>query len=180
MTQRERSYDDKIDTNRDANRDPITGAAGSHPVGTGIGALAGGVAAGAAAGTVAAGPIGTAIGAAVGAVVGGLAGKGIAEMIDPTAEDAYWRENYSDREYTKGASYDEFGPAYRYGVSSYSAYPDRQFEDIEPDLRREWPTARGSSRLEWDRARLAAKDSWQRVSDAVERAVPGDSDRDGK
>ena len=180
MTQRERSYDDKIDTNRDANRDPITGAAGSHPVGTGIGALAGGVAAGAAAGTVAAGPIGTAIGAAVGAVVGGLAGKGIAEMIDPTAEDAYWRENYSDREYTKGASYDEFGPAYRYGVSSYSEYPDRRFEDIEPDLRREWPTARGSSRLEWDRARLAAKDSWQRVSDAVERAVPGDSDRDGK
>jgi len=180
MTQRERSYDDKIDTNRDANRDPITGAAGSHPVGTGIGALAGGVAAGAAAGTVAAGPIGTAIGAAVGAVVGGLAGKGIAEMIDPTAEDAYWRENYADRPYTQGASYDEFGPAYRYGVSSYSEYPDRRFEDIEPDLRREWPNARGTSRLEWDRARLAAKDSWQRVSDAVERAVPGDSDHDGK
>ena len=43
---------------RDENRDPITGAPGAHPVGTGIGAAAGGVAAGAAAGTVAAGPIG--------------------------------------------------------------------------------------------------------------------------
>jgi len=29
---------------------------------------------------------------AVGAVVGGLAGKGVAEMIDPTAEEAYWRK----------------------------------------------------------------------------------------
>src|SRR4051812_26680344 len=68
---------------RDANADPITGAPGAHPVGTGIGAAAGGIAAGAAIGTVA-GPIGTAIGAAVGAVVGGLAGKGVAERIDPT------------------------------------------------------------------------------------------------
>ena len=175
MSQRQRGYDERTD----ANRDPITGAPGSHPVGTGVGAVAGGIAAGAAAGTVV-GPVGTAIGAAVGAVVGGLAGKGIAEMIDPTAEDAYWRENYADRPYTEGGSYDEFGPAYRYGVSSYSEYPDRRFEDIEPDLRRNWPAARGTSRLEWDRARLAAKDSWQRVSDAVERAIPGDSDRDGK
>ena len=72
--------------NRDANPDPITGAPGSHPVGTGIGAaaggaagVAGGMAAGAAAGTAGAGPIGGAVGAAVGAVVGGLAGKGVAE-----------------------------------------------------------------------------------------------------
>ena len=181
----ERDRDNKID-GPDANPDPITGAPGAHPVGTGVGA-AGGGAAGAAAGAAIgaamsgpAAPIGAVVGAVAGAVAGGLAGKGVAEAVNPTAEDAYWRENYSDREYTKGASYDEFGPAYRYGVSSYSEYPDRRFEDIEPDLRREWPTARGSSRLEWDRARLAAKDSWQRVSDAVERAVPGDSDRDGK
>jgi uncharacterized protein (TIGR02271 family) len=68
-----------------ANRDPITGTPGAHPVGTGVGAVAGGVAAGAAVGTVA-GPIGTAVGAAVGAVAGGLAGKGVAEEVDPTVE----------------------------------------------------------------------------------------------
>jgi uncharacterized protein (TIGR02271 family) len=66
-----------------ANRDPITGEAGAHPVGTGVGAAAGGMAAGAAAGTVA-GPVGTVLGAAVGAVAGGLAGKGVAEKVDPT------------------------------------------------------------------------------------------------
>ena len=98
---------------KDANRDPISGAPGSHPVGTGLGAAAGGVAAGAAAGSVA-GPIGTVVGAAIGAVAGGLAGKGIAEMIDPTVEEAYWRETYSSRPYVnQGASYDDYGPAYQ-------------------------------------------------------------------
>jgi len=184
MTQRQQQA---LNPETDANRDPITGAPGSHPVGTGIGAaaggLAGGIAAGAATGAAtgtAAGPLGTIAGAAVGAVLGGLAGKAVAEGIDPTAEDAYWRENYKTRPYVSGEAYDEFAPAYRYGVSSYSAYPGRTFDDIEPDLRRDWTQARGTSSLEWDRAKLAAKDSWQRVSDAVERAVPGDSDRDGK
>ena len=73
---------------KDANRDPITGEPGAHPVGTGIGAAVGGAAAGAAAGTIA-GPVGTAVGAAMGAFVGGLAGKAAAETIDPTVEEEY-------------------------------------------------------------------------------------------
>ena len=171
----------------EANRDPITGAAGSHPIGTGIGAAAGGVAGvagaaavGAAAGT-AAGPVGALVGAAVGAVVGGLAGKGVAELIDPTAEEAYWRESYSSRPYvTKGATFDDYGPAYRYGVDAYGQYRGRSFEDVEPELMRDWDRARGRSTLRWNDARNAASDAWQRVSDSVERAIPGDSDRDGK
>ncbi len=65
------------------NRDPLSGEAGAHPIGTGVGAAAGGIAAGAAVGSVA-GPVGTVVGAAVGAVAGGLAGKGVAETVDPT------------------------------------------------------------------------------------------------
>ncbi len=162
------------------NRDPITGAPGSHPVGTGVGAVAGGVASGAVIGTVA-GPVGTAVGAAIGAVVGGLAGKGVAEMIDPTAEDAYWRDNFSTRPYVpSAATYDDFGPAYRYGVDSYTRYPERSFDEVERDLAQDWNRARGTSSLEWERAKSATRDSWQRLSDTVERAIPGDSDRDGK
>jgi hypothetical protein len=142
----------------DKNRDPISGAPGAHPVGTGVGAVAGGIAAGAAAGTVA-GPIGTAVGAAVGAIAGGLMGKGVAEMIDPTAEDAYWRDNYSSRPYvTPGSPYDE-------GESKHGRASDDDG---------------GKSRHEWEYAKDATRDSWQRVSDTIERAVPGDSDRDGK
>jgi hypothetical protein len=177
MTQRQQQG---FDPTPDANRDPISGAPGSHPVGTGLGAAAGGMAAGAVVGTMA-GPVGTAIGAAVGAVAGGLAGKGIAELIDPTAEDAYWRETYSNRPYVAtGATYDDYGPAYRYGVTSYGMYEGRTFDEAEADLAREWNQVRGTSRLDWERAKHATRDSWQRVSDTIERAIPGDSDRDGK
>jgi len=89
----------KTDINtEDANRDPLTGEAGAHPVGTGIGAAAGGMAAGAAVGTVA-GPVGTVVGAAVGAVLGGLAGKAVGEAFDPTREDAYWRDQHKREAY---------------------------------------------------------------------------------
>ena len=167
-------------TGTSANRDPLTGAPGAHPIGTGVGAVAGGMAAGAAAGTVA-GPVGTVVGAAIGAVVGGLAGKGVAERIDPTREDAYWRDNYSRRDYvTPGSTYDDYGPAYGYGVSSYGAHAGRKFDEVESDLSRGWDKARGKSSLSWDKAKLATRDAWHRVSDTVERAVPGDSDHDGK
>lgn len=182
MTDKTDKRDRDADDNRDAeeNRDPITDAPGAHPVGTGLGAAAGGMAAGAVAGTVA-GPVGTLLGAAAGAIAGGLAGKGVAEIIDPTIEEAYWRTNYSSRPYvTSNATFDDYGPAYRYGVSSYARFPGRTFGQAEADLRRDWERDKGSSRLTWNDARHAARDSWERVSDSVERAVPGDSDRDGK
>ncbi len=149
----------------DANRDPINGAPGSHPVGTGIGAALGGAAAGAATSTVA-GPVGTVVRAAVGAIVGGLAGKGVAESIDPTREDAYWRENYKARPYAGDATYDDFGPAYAYGVTSYRTHTGHghSFDEIEPDLARDWDKVRGKSSLTWDRAKNATRDAWDRAS----------------
>ena len=171
---------DERDRNADDNRDPISGERGAHPVGTGLGAAAGGAAAGAAAGTVV-GPVGTLLGAAAGAIVGGLAGKRVAELVDPTAEEAYWRENFSSRSYVSGnPTFDDYGPAYQYGVRSYGQSKGRTFEQVEAELSRDWERHKGRSRLKWNDAKPAARDAWQRVSDSVERAVPGDSDRDGK
>ncbi|MET1114954.1 MAG: hypothetical protein ABWY08_08355 [Comamonas sp.] len=147
-----------------------------------LGGVAGGVAGGAAAGAAIGGmtgPVGAVVGALAGMAVGAMAGKGVADA-DPVAEDTYWRDNYSSRPYASGASYDELGPAYRYGVDSYSKYQGRSFDEVDTDLSRDWGTARGTSSADWDRARPAARDAWDRLSDRVERAVPGDSDRDGK
>ena len=147
----------------DANRDPITGAPGAHPIGTGLGAALGGAATGAAVGMVA-GPVGTAIGAVAGAVVGGLAGKGVAEVVDPTRESAYWRDNFTARPYVEtGASFDDYGPAYRYGVDSSQKYVGQNFDDVESTMSRSWDTVKGTSALAWDRARNATRDSWERV-----------------
>ncbi len=162
-----------------ANRDPISGARGSHPVGTGIGAALGGAAAGAAAGTVV-GPVGTvigaAVGAAVGAIVGGLAGKSAAEAVDPTVEDAYWRDPFRSRPYAKaGSSFEQYEPAYRYGVDSFSRHQGRSFEAAEVDLAGSWDQVRGSSSLDWEGARHATRDAWNRLSDSAERRLPGNS-----
>jgi hypothetical protein len=157
----------------DANRDPITGAPGSHPVGTGVGA-AGGAAAGAMAGGAVGGPVGAVVGGAVGAVAGGLGGKAVAEQVNPTVEDAYWRDEWKTREYTDTDAYDydtDYRPAYRYGWEARTRHVDRDWDDrMESELSQEWNELKGESRLKWEEAKHATKDAWHRV----ERAIPGD------
>ena len=150
-------------TNRDANRDPITGEPGSHPVGTGVGA-AGGGATGAAIGTAVAGPIGTAVGAVIGAVAGGLAGKATAEAIDPTAEDAYWRDNHKSQPFAhQNRSYDDYQPAYRAGYEGFSRHSagSGRFEDAETHVRSDYE--KSSTSLPWEDARPAAHAAWSRL-----------------
>jgi uncharacterized protein (TIGR02284 family) len=155
---------------KDLNRDPISDEPGSHPVGTGVGATAGAVA-GAAAGTIG-GPVGMAVGGVIGAVVGGLAGKAAAEAMDPTAEEAHWRENY-EREpyYEQGRTFDDYSPAYRQGYTARTQYDD--WDSAAPNLQSEWESARGGSSLSWDEARPASRAAWDRV----DMNLRGDGDR---
>lgn len=142
------------------NRDPITGAPGAHPLGTGLGAAAAGMAAGAAAGP---------LGAAVGAVAGGLIGKGIAEAIDPTAEEAYWSENYTrEPYYERGYSFTDYHPGYRTGWEGRARYEGRTFDEVEKDLEFDYARNRGKSRLEWDKNRHAARAAWERFDPDTE------------
>jgi hypothetical protein len=162
---------------------PVSTDQQAKPVakGAAVGGVAGGVAGGATAGALAGGmtgPVGAVVGAAAGAVVGAMASK---RKVDPVAEDRYWRDNYAGRPYVaSGTTYDDYEPAYRYGTEAYSRYPDRDFDEVESELGRDWHTTRGKSSLEWDHAKHATRDAWQRMKDGVERAMPGDSDRDGK
>lgn len=160
---------------KDENRDPITRAPGSHPVGVGVGAASGG-AAGAAIGMAGGGPVGAAVGATIGALAGGLAGKGVAEAIDPTAEEAYWRDRYqSEPYYDSSMTYDDYGPAYRTGYLGRGAYADRDFDSAQSELQRDYENERGTSRLEWERAKDASRAAWNRVdhnaSEDANRAV---------
>lgn len=161
---------------RDLNRDPLTGEPGAHPVGTAIGAATG-AATGASIG-MGAGPVGAAIGAAVGGFIGGYAGKGVAEGIDPTAEDAYWRKNHRKQPFAQdGTGYDSYAAAYRTGYSGYRE--GRSFADREADLRMEYEggpqkaEAESNSNqemptspppLQWEKARSAAQAAYDRLA----------------
>jgi hypothetical protein len=162
-----------------SNPDAITGAPGSHPVGTGIGAAAVGAggtalgaAAGAAAGSVIPGPgtiIGGAVGAVVGAVAGGLVGKGVAEGINPTTEDAYWRDELQNRPYfVQGDVFEIYQPAYRYGYTAAALNPQRNWDDVEQDLSSGWENFRGEDAdMDWDEARHPARDAYDRASSQI-------------
>jgi uncharacterized protein (TIGR02284 family) len=146
---------------KDFNRDPITDEPGSHPVGTGIGAT-GGAVAGAAAGALG-GPVGVAVGGVGGAVGGGLAGKAAAEAVNPTAEEAHWRENYNrEPYYEQGRTFDDYAPAYRLGLTGRSRY-EGDWEQAEPTLASEWESARGGSSLSWQQAQPASRAAWDRI-----------------
>jgi uncharacterized protein YcfJ len=148
--------------NQDANRDPMTDEPGAHPVGTGVGAATGGTV-GAVIGGAVGGPVGAMVGAAVGAVAGGLAGKGISESVNPTEEDAFWRDHYSTRPYASGRRYEDLQPAYRYGWEARTRHENRSWNDVEGDLERDWNQRYGSSGLGWNDARHATRDAWDRV-----------------
>ncbi|WOP14334.1 glycine zipper domain-containing protein [Ottowia sp. SB7-C50] len=149
----------------DTPRHPDDVAAPDTPaVGTGVGAVAG-AAAGAAIGSVA-GPLGTGLGAVVGAIVGGFTGKEVGGAVDTTVHDDHWRSHYEREPYYRaGHTYDDYAPAYGLGIGSLVAdkYRERDYDEIEPELARDWEIYRGESRLNWPEASPAARAAWQRA-----------------
>lgn len=147
------------DQDTSADRDSMTGARGAQSVGEAPGPIVAGPAARAAAGT-ASEPSSR-------AASDRPTEKGAARAVDPARERAYWSENFSGRSYVKeGSSFDDYGPAYGFGVDARGRYPGRSFDDVEAEMSIDWPTGRGESSLTWGRARHAARDAWNRISAA--------------
>jgi len=146
----------------DANRDPLSGEPGAHPVGTGIGA-AGAGAMGAAIGGVVGGPIGAVVGTVIGSVAGGLMGKGAAEAVNPTEEDTYWQNNYASRPYVEpDTGYDAYQPAYNTGYEGFNRYAETEktYDEIEPELQNHYEQNYASSGVPWEKAKHAARDAY--------------------
>ena len=95
------------------------------------------------------------------------------------ATDAYHADKYQKADYYK-PDYDfesDYRPAYRYGTFAKASNPGRDWDDkLESELATRWEKAKGSSRMTWDHAKHAVRDAWH----GVERALPGDADRDGR
>ncbi len=144
---------------------------GDHPVGGAVGAAVGVVATAAVVGAVEGATLGTlaglpgiAAGIAIGGVAGALAGKEIAQLVNPNAEEVYWRNQHKHQAYFDSTvAYDNYAPAYRFGIDAYSTYVGRNFDEIEAQLENQWEDARDSSRLTWGTAKLATRDAYERL-----------------
>jgi len=80
---------------------------------------------------------------------------------DTGRHDSWWRQNFRSRPYVAPhASFDDYGPAFRYGCECVKRYEAKSFDAAEAEMREEWTRARGASRLEWDDARAPIRDAW--------------------
>jgi len=79
----------------------------------------------------------------------------------PAFDDAAWRAAHSTRRYVvHGMEYEDYAPAYRYGVLVADKHGKKTFAEVEPVLAEEWATVRGASRLEWNQARPAVQEAY--------------------
>ena len=159
----------------DANRDPITGEPGSHPVGTTTGAAAmGGLATMAGLGI--GGPIGGAVGALLGTAVGAALGHNAAEAVNPTFEDIEpeLRDTFATRPYAGESRYEDYQGAYAFGTSERVRLRDAQWDDtVESDLRTRWEASPDNNQLRWEDARGPVRDAW----DTTDRRFASDKAR---
>ena len=146
-----------------------------HSIGEGTGAVAGAIAGGAAGS--AAGPVGTVVGAVAGGALGAKGGGALAEAVNPTEYSDHFKKTYASAPYyVAGSEWRDYEPAYQYGYDTYGKYEGQKFEQVEDALERNWDTAKSKSRLAWNEARGAVRDGWHHI----ERAMPGDFDKDGR
>lgn len=110
-----------------------------------------------------AGPVGVLIGGIAGALGGWWAGRAVTEAAEKLSEDdhAYFRQHFErhpDRPADR--SYEDVRNAYVLGhiASENPNFVAREFDEVEPELRRGWPSSQGS----WETARPYAREAWLR------------------
>ena len=116
-----------------------------------VGALTGsalGVAFGASAG---------AEGVALGVVLGGPGG---ALFFKSIGTNLYRRACPAEPYYASPDSFEDYGPAYRFGHETCLQYRGRRFEEMEPELERLWRSRDDAHRLAWHKARNSVRRIW--------------------
>lgn len=150
-----------------------------HILGAGTAAAAGG-AAGAALGAVIAGPPGLALGAAVGVAIGAVMGDKAAEAADTRRDLGHFEQIFQTMPYyLQGYDWNDYAPAYRYGIQTYADHGSQPLAAVESRLQGDWEAAaRFGSRLSWVQAQPAIEHAWRSLDDAAhpDNAHPGDRD----
>jgi hypothetical protein len=79
-----------------------------------------------------------------------------------TAGDEHFRSHW-EKNYT-GGTYQEYDPAYRYGESMKGnpGYRDKEWNDVEPELRTTWESQQPQS--SWEKFKDAVKHGWERIT----------------
>ena len=87
-----------------------------------------------------------------------------ARVINPMAEDAYWRAAFRNEPYYQpDLGFEDYSPAYRVGYTA-PLRRDGSFNTLERSLAQDFDQVRGPSRLSWEQARQATRAAWERAT----------------
>lgn len=86
-----------------------------------------------------------------------------AVLIDIDAELSCWQQLECSAASELVFLFHEWEPAIRVGIHAYLAYPERDFDSIEPDIIAAYQRIRGGSRIPWASAAPAARRVWEKL-----------------
>ena len=80
--------------------------------------------------------------------------------------DDAWRKDWDSNYSSLGGSYDDYAPAYRYGneMRSSSQYKDRDWNDVESDLRSNWESRNTGGPSTWEKFKAAVRHGWDKIT----------------
>jgi uncharacterized protein (TIGR02271 family) len=80
--------------------------------------------------------------------------------------DDAWRKDWDSNYANLGGSYDDYAPAYRYGneMRSSSQYKDRDWSDVESDLRSSWESRNAGGPSTWEKFKAAVRHGWDKIT----------------
>ncbi|MDB5959646.1 MAG: hypothetical protein JWP59_940 [Massilia sp.] len=91
------------------------------------------------------------------------------EQLPPSAtsssdSDNYFRQHYASNYSGSGRSYDDYLPAYSYGLgmAGQDSYRGRAWNDVEPSLRSDWEKRNPGSL--WDDFKAAVRHGWEKIT----------------
>jgi hypothetical protein len=84
-----------------------------------------------------------------------------------TDDESHYRTHWTNTYQTSGTSYDDLAPAYRYGAEMRNdvRYRNRDWSDVEKDLRADWDTRYGKDGAStWEKMKAAVRHGWDHAT----------------
>jgi uncharacterized protein (TIGR02271 family) len=81
-----------------------------------------------------------------------------------SSEDRLFRDHFDTHYASSGASYDTYAPAYTFGsgLRSDQRYANRNWQDVESDVQRDWQTRHPTTT--WEKVKSAVQHGWDSVT----------------
>lgn len=82
----------------------------------------------------------------------------------PTGSENYFRQHYLSTYGSSGRSYDDYLPAYGYGMNkaSEAGYRGRAWNEVEAELQRDWEAEHPGSA--WEHFKAAVRHGWEKIT----------------